>query len=64
MSRHCAIEAHRTDAELARAARDRVFAAAPDQDGARGGIDRDVEAVLGTIVDEHIELQRGGDLAA
>ena len=29
-----------------------------------GGVDRDVEAVLGPVVDEHIELQRGCDLAA
>src|SRR4051812_41582305 len=41
---------HRADAELTRAAGDRVFAAAPYQDCARGRIHRDVETVLRTIV--------------
>jgi hypothetical protein len=48
---------HGTDAELSRAARHRIFTTAPYQDCARGRIDGDIETVLGTVVDEDIEIE-------
>src|SRR4029079_1933499 len=54
----------RTDAELTGAARNVVGVAAPDENRARAGVDRDVQTILGTVVDDHVERERGGNLAA
>src|SRR4051794_28813302 len=55
---------YRPDTQLASARRNLLFLASPDEDGARGGVDRDVETVFRAIVDEDIEGHRGRDLSA
>src|SRR4029453_6231694 len=52
------------DAEPTCAAGHGPLVAAPDQDGARLGVDRDVEAILRAIVHDDVELQRRSDFAA
>src|SRR6185369_7536500 len=44
----------RTDAELTGAAGHVIRVAAPYENGSRAGVDRDVQAILGTIVDDHV----------
>src|SRR6185436_18638061 len=45
----------RTDAELTGTAGDVVGVAAPDENRARAGVDRDVQTILGPVVDDHVE---------
>src|SRR5207249_7940729 len=56
--------ADRTDAQLAGAARYLALVVSPHEHGAGFGVHRDVEAVLGPIVDQHVERERFSDLAA
>jgi acetyltransferase len=58
------LEYYAADPETPRAGGHGVLIAAPDQNRPRLRVNRDVEAVLGTIVDDDVELERGGDLAS
>src|SRR6266550_7934030 len=55
---------HDADTQSACGGRQEAFILAPHEDGARFGIDDDVEAILGTIVDDDVERERVGDTAA
>src|SRR5262245_41863338 len=56
--------ADRADTELAGAARDFALFIPPDEHRTSLRIHGDVEAVLGTIVDDHVQSERFGDLPA